>query len=1205
MPNLGGFEVVGELTVGVLNQVLGSAWDNDLIPHSVDIPAGTAFGPYQLADGVVNIRREGVSLTMDPPVNGVAITLASEVQVEIAHPPVPSARIFDMTASIGVRVPIGVLPGTTDVAALLSSIPLANVSATLTSGDPVPPITLDLIAEYIHARYTDGTIPATQTQSNVSLFPFTADVFLEIFDDASNPSRRIEVDQPTATTVRARLPVHLRLSNISAASGPQPLSPMGIEGRIAITFALVTAPGSLTARFSTASVGVEGVNPAPGTEGANYSVNRAGANALGIDLEAILRNQIISRGQAIVAALGDQTFSVPTVADIEAFIAAQAHTALIGRGDINLWTPTPPAEGGVTISDVKPLALSDALAFCLNNPAGDTSVIVNFIPAGRSCAIAIDGARVIKIINDRINKPESEGGFGGIPHSFSNIDGHDARLTRLDASLRVGSIHLEGDVTVIDAIAGSIDADASFEAEVGLRWVDNPSGGQMIEPFTISQDVDLSVLAWILSFLLGFITLGLVGGIIALVVVAVAEGVAERIGGAIIRDEVTGQVKGVGAWPQTLNGIGQVNADFENPILIDPQSVMFPDAYQVTATFASTVIAFADTRGPYLVDAGSQITFNGGPAAPNTSYQWEFGDGGTDNAMVATHVYADNGTYVAKLSTLVSTPGGVTTREFARVLAANVPPTVLAGPDIVIDEGDEFDFVVTFTDPEWLDTHRAVFDFGDDSLPVEVAAVETNDPPAAKGTAHAKHAYCDNGVYTVTTSVRDDDGGVGVATQRVTVLNVAPTVDAGPDMFAYFCAPITLEACFVDPGWCDTHTATWDFGDCTPVHPAVVRGTHESPAAIGVAAATHVYDRCGNYLARCVVIDDDGGVGEDTIIVRVVDVANKGFEGGFRYRLAGPVANEWDPYLVGAPRRGLDVSAPPSMNVFAAEEFIVHGGQRSQRIAGFGSGRAGIRQRVGANRGWDYQVSTWYSLDDPRASTCRLGVDPTGGGDPDAAAVVWSEGNAHTQWEQLVVRVTATNRAVAIFLELSSDSRTAHSYFDDVVLLPYPCPLKDCARKPLPPDRPLCVDWKAEREPARLGPEYKIKGFAFRSLSQMPLQIATWGQPPNQGKLQFPGRGVSIVLPYLCDRVVAEVGGSLQDVELRAFDANSQEIGAATTIAGSGPVQTLEVISQDIAGIVLSGGSNEGLLISLCIERAKNGDSNEQPPRTLDVTGWG
>ena len=147
MPNLGGFEIVGELTVGVLNQILKSAWDNDIIPHSVDIPAGTAFGPYQLSTGVVNIHRDTLNLAMDVPANGVRITLPSQIQVELANPPVPSASMFDMTADIVARVPIGVLPGTIQVAAMLATIPRSSVSATLTSGDPVPGLTTTLIAE--------------------------------------------------------------------------------------------------------------------------------------------------------------------------------------------------------------------------------------------------------------------------------------------------------------------------------------------------------------------------------------------------------------------------------------------------------------------------------------------------------------------------------------------------------------------------------------------------------------------------------------------------------------------------------------------------------------------------------------------------------------------------------------------------------------------------------------------------------------------------------------------------------------------------------------------------------------------------------------------------------------------------------------------------------------------------------------------------
>ena len=1177
MPALGGFEIVAELTVGVLDGIFKGAWDNNIVPHSSNIPAGTAFGPYSLTDGVLNIAREGLALVMDPPVNGVRLTLATVIQVHVANPPVPSASLFDLGADITLRLPIGVLPGTIQVAALLNEVVRANVSAVLTSGDPVPPITLALIQEYVHARYVDGTIPATFTQTGVALGAFSGDVFVEIFDDASNTALRIEVSQPAAGKVKLRLPIHLRMSNLAAPAGPQPLAPMGVHARLAITADLVAAPGSLTARFSSASVGVEDFAPAAGTEGSHYTSNKAGAALFGIDLEALLKSQLQARGQAIIAALGDTVVAVPTVAMIETFIADQAHGAIIGRGNVGLWTPTPPPGGEVAVTDVKPLALADAIAFCLNNPAGNAGAIVNFIPAGRSCAIAIDGAKVLQIIRTQIDKPESEGGFGGLPHSFQNIDGHDARLTRLEPSLRAGSIHLEGDVTVIDAIADSIDVDASFEAEVGLQWQDNPTGGQMIRPFVISQDVDLSVLAWIVSFLLGFITFGLVGGIIALVVIAVVEGIAERIGGAVIRDEVTGQIKGIGAWPQTLDGIGDVTARFENPVAIDTQSVMFADAYTVAAIFGKTVIAFAETNGPYVVDAGAPVLFTGGPAKPNTSYAWDFGDGAVAVGMSATHTYADNGLYVAKLTTTVNQPGGVLTREFARVRARNVPPVVDVGPDIEIDEGQAVDYVATFTDPEWPDSHRASFDFGDNSLPVDGSVTESNDPPAAKGSARARHAYCDNGDYLVTVKVRDDDGGVGVGTRRVRVRNVAPTVDAGTDLFAYPCTPITLRACFTDPGWCDTHTAVWEFGDCTPPHPAVVRETHLPPQGIGVAAAMHRYDGCGRFLARCIVTDDDGGVGEDSLVVQVTDIANRDFEGGFRSLRAGRVANDWQPY-------GGAVAAGAAA-LYDADEFVVHGGQRSQRLHGLGSA-VGLWQRVGANIGWDYQLSVWYQLDEAGlGSRARLGIDAAGGTDPAGLSVAWAAGTERLHWAQLVGRVSASAAAITVFIEVAGgDARSGIGWFDDVALLASGCPLLPCLPKPKPKERSLCVDWQDVKTPVRIGSELHKSGFAFRALSPPPMQIATWGPPPGQAKLQFPAKGMQVELPFAATRFTAHVAsGTMQLVRVQAFDAAQTKVADVATPAGANGLQTLAAGANAITSLVFSGGDNEGLLIDLCI----------------------
>ena len=1220
MPNTAGFEVLAELREEMLQQILEAAWDNNLVPHSFDIAAGTAFGPYQVSDGVVNVPRSGLSLAMAPADNGVAITLGSEIQVEIANPPVPSATFFGLTADVTLTAAIAKLPGTVDVAIMLAEVPRDKVSAVITSGDPIGPITLDLIEEFVHARYQDGTIPALQTSEGESFAGFTADVSVEMYDDPSEPSRRIEVSQPSATEVKVRIPIHLKMSNVSA---PAP-SPMGVLATLAITADLEVQPGSIKAKLSTAAVTVEDYQPAPPSnagisydnEGSNYSL----AVSFAPVLETVIQARLQSEAQAMAAAIGDITVVVPTVAQIESFIADQAHAAVTAEGNINLWTPEPPADGGVTVNDVVPKALSDAIAFGIN-PTGsaNANAITNFIPANRSCGIAIDGAIVLALIDDHIHRPESEGGFGPDfpPKTFSNVDGHDARLDTLDISLRTGSIHMEGDVTVIDAI-GCIDVGADFEADAGLEWKDNSDGTQRIEPFVIDKDVDLSLLAWILSFLIGFITVGLVGGIIALVIVAVVESVAEKVGGAVIRDEITGQVKGVGAWPQTIKGVGTVVSRFENPVVIDPDGIMFPDGYQVTAIFAATVDALARANGPYSFPGGAPLPFSGGPVKPDTTYGWQFGDGGSAAVVSPSHVYGDSGIYVAKHTTDVHQDGGVVTREFAKVHIRNVPAVVDLGPPIVVNEGEEFEVVAKFTDQEWLDTHRAFFDWGDNSMIEEAVVQETNQAPQAEGSAAAKHAYCDNGTYVLTVKILDDDGGLGVATKTITVLNVPPKVDAGPDMFAYPCTPITLRACFIDPGWCDTHTGTWDFGDCTPPHPAIIKEKNEPPAAVGYAAAAHVYDCCGTFHAVATVVDDDGGVGQDSILVRVTDVENKDFEHGFRSLLFGVVANEWEPYVFNAGSVGAaGQPAGGASGFFRAEQNVVRDGQRSQCIRSMGAERAGIYQHVGANEGWDYQVATWFHLDERFGGTCRLGVDPTGGSDPSDPQVVWAESSDNQRWEQLAVRVTAQGkrRAITIFLEIvggaaATTSTALHGaagragegvcWFDAVELVPYPCQIEECELpEPPPREERLCVDWREEKRPRTLGTEHTKKGFVFRSSGpNEPLRIVFMASE-NHPMLSLSRSGIQVELPFEAERAVARVfRGTSKPIRMEAF-ASGTSIGDATTSGPpSGDLETLEINAFGMQMLHLRGGGGEGGLFELCIYRGGRAAKDEKDRRT-------
>jgi chitodextrinase len=103
--------------------------------------------------------------------------------------------------------------------------------------------------------------------------------------------------------------------------------------------------------------------------------------------------------------------------------------------------------------------------------------------------------------------------------------------------------------------------------------------------------------------------------------------------------------------------------------------------------------------------------------------------------------------------------------------------------------------------------------------------------------------------------VTDNDGLTAIATTSVTVNNVAPTVEAGADQEVFAGDTVSFSGSFTDPGWLDTHTIVWDFGDGS-----VVTGT---------LTPTHVYYNKGTYTVTLTVTDDDGGVGSDTLSVTV------------------------------------------------------------------------------------------------------------------------------------------------------------------------------------------------------------------------------------------------------------------------------------------------------------------------------------------------
>ena len=222
---------------------------------------------------------------------------------------------------------------------------------------------------------------------------------------------------------------------------------------------------------------------------------------------------------------------------------------------------------------------------------------------------------------------------------------------------------------------------------------------------------------------------------------------------------------------------------------------------------------------------------------------WDFGDSGsTSGTLTPTHVYQDDGLYVVTL-TVADDDGGISMDDLFMTIH-NSPPVVDIGPDHTIDEGDSITFSAVITDPG-SDTFTYEWDFNSDSV-----IDSTVENPT--------HIFSDNGVYIVTLTVTDDDGGKGNRSSIVTVNNVAPTVDIGPDQTINEGESISFSAIITDPG-SDTFTYAWDFNN-----DGMIDSTISNP--------TNTFLTPGTYLVTLNVSDDDGGMGTDTCLITVLEI---------------------------------------------------------------------------------------------------------------------------------------------------------------------------------------------------------------------------------------------------------------------------------------------------------------------------------------------
>ena len=225
---------------------------------------------------------------------------------------------------------------------------------------------------------------------------------------------------------------------------------------------------------------------------------------------------------------------------------------------------------------------------------------------------------------------------------------------------------------------------------------------------------------------------------------------------------------------------------------------------------------------------------------------------------------------------------GATATRTESLNVHNVRPVLTVAMDQEVEEGELLDLSAIgapplglYKDEGLLDTHAATVDWGDGS-PIESPTIF---PAAGAGALGGTHTYTNQGVFTVTVSVTDDDGGTDTQSFFVTVVNVDPTatlsnsgpVDEGSSATVSFSNQFDPNPADVSAGFRYAYDVnndgTFDFGD----------GTYAGSLATSsqLVSAALLADGPGSHTVRARIIDQDGGFTDYMTDITVNNVAPK------------------------------------------------------------------------------------------------------------------------------------------------------------------------------------------------------------------------------------------------------------------------------------------------------------------------------------------
>lgn len=313
----------------------------------------------------------------------------------------------------------------------------------------------------------------------------------------------------------------------------------------------------------------------------------------------------------------------------------------------------------------------------------------------------------------------------------------------------------------------------------------------------------------------------------------------------------------------------------------------------------------AGAGGSYNDNEGANVSLNGSKSDPGANdthtYKWTWApvsgvDAGAtcsfsdDLALTPTVSCTDDGVY--KLTLTVKDDDTGEDADDATLTLGNVNPTAGAGNDQNGNEGATISLTGTKSDPGSNDTHTYKWTWTPFSGVDGGASCTFSNDAILTPTV----SCTDDGVFTLTLTVKDDDLGEHSDDMSLTLANKNPTIAITSHLdgalFSLLNGPVSVTGAITEAGTNDTHT-------CRLELTGVMSETGAYKAATGLTCNPSVVpDEAGVYTLTIRVTDDDGGEGTASIMIVVFD-PSAGFVTGGGWINSAPGAYKLGPSLGG------------------------------------------------------------------------------------------------------------------------------------------------------------------------------------------------------------------------------------------------------------------------------------------------------------------